>query len=171
MDAVRARIESLGGQVELTTEPGVGTTTTLVVPITAAVQSVLLVQVAGETLAIPIRKVERVVEVDSDQIERTGTEAFVLIDDDPVPVLLLAERMGLAERTDLEAREMSGPLSLVLTTVRGERVALLVERVAGQQQIYVKPPPALLVNVRAAAGLTILGDGRPVFLLDLNQLA
>ena len=63
-----------------------------------------------------------------------------------------------------------GP-TLVLSAVRGERVALHVDRIAGQQQIYVKPPPDLLSNVRAVAGLTILGDGRPVFLLDLNQLA
>jgi chemotaxis protein histidine kinase CheA len=46
-----------------------------------------------------------------------------------------------------------------------------VDRIAGQQQIYVKPPPPLLASVRALAGLTILGDGRPVFLLELNQLA
>jgi len=165
MDVVRVTIESLGGQVELTTESGVGTTTTLVVPITAAVQGVLLVETAGETLAIPIRKVERIVEVDADRIERNGAEAFVLIDDDPVPVFAVAEQLGL------EARDVSGPLTLVLSAVRGERVALLVERIVGQQQIYVKPVPSLLANVRAAAGLTILGDGRPVFLLDLNQLA
>ena len=41
----------------------------------------------------------------------------------------------------------------------------------GNEQIYVKPVPELLANVRALAGLTIMGDGRPVFLLDPNQLA
>ena len=43
-------------------------------------------------------------------------------------------------------------------------------RLAGQQDIYVKPLPALLASLRVLAGLTVLGDGRPVFLLDLNQL-
>jgi two-component system chemotaxis sensor kinase CheA len=62
-------------------------------------------------------------------------------------------------------------VTLVLAEVRGERVALRVGRIAGQQQIYVKPLPDLLSGVRALAGLTILGDGRPVFLVDLNQLA
>ena len=59
----------------------------------------------------------------------------------------------------------------MLVDVREERVAIHVERVAGQAQIYVKPVPELLVRVKALAGLTILGDGRPVFLLDLNQLS
>ena len=53
---------------------------------------------------------------------------------------------------------------------RGERVALMADRVMGQQQIYVKPVPELLSGLRALAGLTILGDGRPMFLLDPNQL-
>ena len=59
----------------------------------------------------------------------------------------------------------------MITDLRGERIALRTDRVSGQQQIYVKPVPELLASVRALAGLTILGDGRPVFVLDQNQLA
>jgi two-component system chemotaxis sensor kinase CheA len=58
----------------------------------------------------------------------------------------------------------------VIADLRGERVALRVDRLSGQQDIYVKPLPALLASLRVLAGLTVLGDGRPVFLLDLNQL-
>jgi len=46
-----------------------------------------------------------------------------------------------------------------------------VDRVVGQQQIYVKPVPEILASVRVLSGLTILGDGRPVFVLDPNQIA
>ncbi len=164
MDAVRATIESLGGSVELQTEPGEGTTTTLVVPITAAVQRVLLVATRGETLAIPVRLVERILEVEAGEIEHSGGESFALIDGEPVLVLDLADQIGLAPDPDAA----SG--TLVLTEVRNERVGLRVGRVVGHQQIYVKPLPALLAELRMLAGLTILGDGRPVFLLDLNQL-
>ena len=58
----------------------------------------------------------------------------------------------------------------VPTEVRGEMVAVRVRRVSGQQQIYVKPVPGLLASVRALSGLTILGDGRPVFVLEPNHL-
>jgi two-component system chemotaxis sensor kinase CheA len=165
MDAVRATIESLGGTVEITSEPGAGTATTLIVPITAAVQRVLLLGVGGETMALPIAKVERILELPAEQIERSGSEAFALIDDELIPVLDLAERVGVAARRD--ARDAA---SLVLSELRGERVALLADRVAGQQQIYVKPVPELLSGLRALSGLTILADGRPMFLLDLNQI-
>jgi two-component system chemotaxis sensor kinase CheA len=164
MDAVRATIESLGGGVEITSERGAGTRTTLVVPITAAVQRVLLLGVGGETVALPIAKVERIVELPAERIERSGSEAFALIDDDLVPVLELAERLGVAASA-------GSSIPLVLTELRGERVALTADSVVGQQQIYVKPVPELLAGLRALTGLTILGDGRPMFLLDLNQLA
>lgn len=165
MDAVKATIESLGGAVELETTRGQGTVTTLVVPITAAVQRVVLVGIAGELIAIPVAKVERILEVRPEEVECSGHEEFALIDGDPVPVLALEERLALGA-TPPEAPVVT----LVLADVRGERVALRVARVAGQQQIYVKPLPELLAGVRALTGLTILGDGRPVFLLDLNQL-
>ncbi|NQZ99636.1 MAG: chemotaxis protein CheW [Myxococcales bacterium] len=182
MDAVRATIESLGGSVDLTTRPACGTNTMLRVPVTAAMQRVLLVGVAKETLAIPVFRVERVIEVDRRDIEKSGDEAFVLVDDDPIPVLRLADQMTLeSERRTDEAgdaveigrRHGAEPsrATLVLVDVREERMAIQVDRVAGQAQIYVKPVPELLVHVKALAGLTILGDGRPVFVLDLNQLA
>ncbi len=165
MDAVKATIESLGGRVELHSRPGLGTTTCLIVPITAAVQRVLLMGLGPEIVAVPISKVERVVEVDGEAIEQAGNEQFCLVDDEPVLVLDLARRIGFSRSRD------RGAIPLVLAQVRGERVGLLVEHLAGQQEIYVKPVPRLLTSARMLAGLTVLADGTPIFLLDVNQLA
>ena len=163
MDAVRATLESLGGAVWLKTRPGAGTTAMLRVPIAAAVQRVLLVVLGGETVAIPISKVERIVELEPGAIEGSAGECFALIDEEPVLVLDLAQRLGWPTATNAVA-------PLVIADLRGERVALRVDKLAGQQDIYVKPLPALLASLRVLSGLTVLGDGRPVFLLDLNQL-
>ena len=165
MDAVKATIEGLGGRVELDSQPGLGTTTALYVPITAAVQRVLLLGIGTEAVAIPIAKVERVIEIEASTIEDAGGEKFAVVDDDPLLVLDLGERLGLANPT------VAGTVPLVLAEFREERVGLLVERLDGQQEIYVKPPPRLFANARGISGLTVLGDGRPVFLLDLGQLA
>jgi two-component system, chemotaxis family, sensor kinase CheA len=164
MDAVKATIEGLGGRVELESRAGLGTTTTLLVPITAALQRVLLVELGVEQVAIPIAKVERVVEAERDAIEESGNEAFTVVDDQPLLVIDLAARLRIAP----------GPrgriVPLVLAELREQRVALLVDRLDRQQEIYVKPLPSMLASARGLAGLTVLGDGRPVFLLDLNQL-
>ena len=165
MDAVKASIEGLGGRVELESRPGLGTTTTLLVPLTAAVQRVLLVGVGAETVAIPIAKVERVVEAARDSIEAAGNEAFTLVEDQPVLVIDLAARLGIPSGA------RAATLPLVLAELREQRVALLVDRLDRQQEIYVKPLPRLLASARGLAGLTVLGDGSPVFLLDVNQLS
>lgn len=165
MDAVKATIEGLGGGVELRTEAGRGTTTTFFVPITAAVQSVLLVRLAEERVALPIAKVERILEVEREQVEEAAGDTFALVDDEPIPVV----RLGRALRIESDA-EAKGPVPLVISEVRGERIALLVDRFEGQQEIYVKPVPELLAPVRILAGLTVLEDGSPVFLIDLNHL-
>jgi two-component system chemotaxis sensor kinase CheA len=164
MDAVKTAIESLGGRVELESQRGLGTTTTLVVPISAAIQRVLLLGVAGETVAVPIAKVERIVEVAVSAIERSARESFALVDGEPVLVIDLAERLGLSAATT------RGAVPLVLAEVRDARLALRVDDLEGQQEIYVKPLPELLAGLRGLAGLTVLGDGRPIFLLDLNHV-
>ncbi len=166
MDAVKATVESLGGSVQLKTEVGRGTTTTLVVPITAAVQRVLLVGIADQRVAIPIAKVERILEVEASSIEEAAGDCFVLVDEEPIPVLSLAEQLKI----EPDSRRDQNYVALVLAEIRGEIVALRVDRYAGQQEIYVKPVPELLSSVRILAGLTVLEDGCPVFLLDLNQM-
>jgi two-component system chemotaxis sensor kinase CheA len=170
MDAVRTTIESLGGHVEIDTVPCRGTTLAVVVPVSAAVQRVLLLGVGPELLAVPISKVEKLCEIDTAEIERSGNEAFVLIDDEPVPVIDLVERLGVPlGPTQKSPLDRVAPLALV--EMRGDRVALRATRFAGQQEIYVKPVPRLFASMRALSGLTVLGDGHPVFLLDVNQLS
>ncbi len=166
MDAVRSTIESLGGEVRLASRRGAGTTTTVVVPIAAAVQRVLLAGVGEEVVALPVSRIERIVEVAEERIEGSGGEAFVLIDDEPVLVLDLGARLGW-----LDPERPRNAIPMLIADVRGQRVGLRVDRLTGQQDIYVKPLPALLGGIRSLAALTVLGDGRPVFLLDLNQLA
>jgi two-component system chemotaxis sensor kinase CheA len=165
MDAVKATIEALGGSVELASQSGLGTTTILLVPVTAAVQRMLLLGVAGEIVGLPISKVERVVEIDAAQVEAAGRERFAIVQGAPLLVIDLAERLGFGPR------KANGLAPLVLADVREERVGLLVDRLHGQQEIYVKPLPRLLAKARGLAGLTVLADGAPVFLLDLNPLA
>ena len=101
---------------------------------------------------------------EAEEIERSGQESFALVDDDPVPVLNLARQLSL------QPTESGVEAVLVLAEVRGELMALEIDHVISHEQIYVKPVPELLSNVRSLSGLTILGDGAAVFLLDLNQL-
>ncbi len=173
MDAVRTTIESLGGSVRVSTELGVGTRTTILVPIAAAVQRLLLTRVGPGILAFPIGKVERILEVDAEDVEQSATESFVSIDGEPVHVIDVATAVGWAQAPrDPEGDTPGDPATatLLLGEVRGERVALRVDALAGHQELYVKPLPRILANLPMLSGLTVLGNGEPVFLVDSNQL-
>lgn len=166
MDAVRATIESLGGTVGVHTELGQGTCTTILVPIAAAVQRLLLTRVGSGVIAFPIGKVEHIIEVDANEVEESAAESFVSIDGIPVLVLDVAHAVGWQR----DAPGDASPTTLLLSEIRGERVALRVDALAGHQELYVKPLPRILSRVPGLAGLTVLGNGEPVFLIDSNQL-
>jgi chemotaxis protein histidine kinase CheA len=87
-----------------------------------------------------------------------------LIDDVPLLVIDLGIRLGLASERSGDTRP------LVIAELREQRVALAVDRLEGQQEIYVKALPRLLAAARGLSGFTVMADGRPVFLLDVNQL-
>ena len=119
-------------------------------------------------LIVPARPAEAEVRVVGEQaaLRRVpgGSRAAGLLD------RLEALRLEDEDASRLERGAGGETAPLVLAEVRGERVALQVERLAGQQEIYVKTVPGVLTCARALAGLTVLGDGNPIFLLDLNQL-
>ena len=96
--------------------------------------------------------------------------AFALVENTPVAVLSLADHLALPAKPEGDAVEGREQV-LLLAEIRGELMALEIDAVVGHQQIYVKPVPELLSGLRPLSGLTILGDGAPVFLLDLNQLS
>ena len=92
---------------------------------------------------------------------------------DPELSLLLASSWhmsGMSEKAEEVLKELKQRRPSANFTIRGERVALRVDRFEGQQEFYVKPVPELLTPVRILSGLTVLDDGSPVFLLDLNHL-
>lgn len=164
LDAVRAAVQALGGRVDLLSEPGRGTTALLRVPISAAVQRVILVGVGDACVAIPIARIERIDEIDTQAIERSGRESFVPIDGLPLPLLDLPSLLHLPAPPP-------GPRTLVLLVeIGGQRTALGFDRLLGQEEVFVKPVPPLLAAVRALCGLTLDTEGRPVFLIEPSQL-
>ena len=136
MDAVKSTIESLGGRVEIdTSERGRGTETTLVVPIAAAVQRVLLLGWPATPWPSRSRGSTASSRCAAGALERAGNECFALIDDEPVLVLELAARLGLAPPPPCAA------LPVILAGERGRGSSVAVDRLVGQQEIYVKPVP------------------------------
>ena len=165
MDVVRANIEEIGGQVDLTSTPGAGAVISLRIPLTLAIISALIVSVAGRRYAAPQAGVSEVVRVGAGQSRRIETvEGAMLLRlrEALLPVISLSASLGLCEAT---------PEGYVLVMQAGaRRFGLLVDKVEGVEEIVVKPLPAPLRGVRLLSGATMLGDGSVALILDGDAL-
>ncbi len=166
MDAVKRTIENVGGTLEIDSERGRGTRFTLRLPLTVAVAKLLLVQVGPEIYGLPIAKVLGALEAGDGQLWRRDGERVLAWGDGVLPVY------GLESLLELPAREAKAGEVRPYVVVEGEagRVALGVDRLLGQEEAVLKPLPRPLDQISWLAGVTILGSGEPVFILDVPRL-
>jgi len=164
MDVVRNAVESLHGSLAIESVLGQGSTFSLKLPLTLAVVAVLLVEVGGERYALPVSYVEEILEVESEEIQRSQGQEMVARDGVLLPLVRLGRILGCPEE------ESSARLLLVLCEMRGRLVGLAVDRLVGYREVVVKSLGKALKALRGFAGVTILGDGSTVLILDINTL-
>jgi two-component system chemotaxis sensor kinase CheA len=165
LDAVKRTVEAVGGALEIESAPGQGTRFTLRLPLTVAVQPVLLVRVGEEVLGLPIAKVHGAAQVRLSALDRTRGVPVLLYDGEVVPVRDLTRLLGFPEACEADERA-------VVVAEGGEtgRIGLAVDGLLGQQEAVLKPLGQPLENVPGLSALTVLGNGRPVFILDVPRL-
>lgn len=164
MDVVRNAVESLRGSLAIESILGQGSTFTLKLPLTLAVVAVLLVEVGSERYALPVSYVEEILEVESEEIQRSQGQEMVARDGVLLPLVRLRRVLGCPEE------ESSAYLLLVVCEMRGRLVGLAVDRLVGYREVVVKSLGKALKSLRGFAGVTVLGDGSTVLILDINTL-
>ena len=133
LDVVLKCIERLNGLIEAETIPGVGTQFIIQLPLTLAIISALMVEVAGRTYALPLASVVESLRFRRDEITRMNGRDTLRIRDRIVPLL----HLGTAVRPPRSAGPVDAPYAVVLG--RGEkRIGLAVDRLKGQQEIVIK---------------------------------
>ena len=163
IDAVHARVRSMGGSVEIRSTPGAGTAATVRLPLTLAIVRALLARVQGETYALPMTHVQETVELEPHVLRTVRGREVLVLRDDVLPLLRLRERVGLA-REDARSRQV------VVLEVGDRRVGLVVDELTGQQEIVVKQFDAVRGGLSLFSGATILGDGAPALIVDVSSL-
>ena len=163
LDAVKRTVEAVGGVIELESLVGVGTRLILRLPLTVAVQPVLLVGVGDEVVGLPISKVHGAAQVGYASLDRSRGGPILPYDGELVPVHDLAELLGFAS---------SGRDDRAVVVAEGAdgRIGLAVDALLGQQEAVLKPLGSPLGSVGGLSAVTVLGTGRPVFILDVSRL-
>ncbi|HYH99985.1 chemotaxis protein CheA [Hyalangium sp.] len=164
MDAVKRVVENVGGTLEIDSEKGKGTRFTLRLPLTVAVVHLLLVEVGDEVFGLPIAKVVGAQEANADELSRSRDTALLPHGNTLLPVHALDQLVGLP------APERRGVRPFVVMEGDTGKVALAVDRLLGQEEVVLKPLSRPLDLLPGLSGVTILGSGRPVFILDVPRL-
>ena len=164
MDAVKRALEELGGTLEIHSQTGVGTRFTLQLPLTVSMVNLMLVAVGREIVGLPVAKVLSALELPAGDILKNGEAGFLPHSKGLLPVHPLSQLLGFPSGDAPATRPY-----LVMEGDQG-RVALAVDRLLGQEEAVLKTLTRPLDLVPGLVGVTILGTGRPVFILDVPRL-
>lgn len=169
MDVVKTNIDKIGGNVELKSEEGKGSTFAIKIPLTLAIVSALIVECANERFAIPqISVVELVRSGDNSEhtIESIHGTPVLRIRDVLMPLVSLRKLLNM-EESKLDQREQV----IVIAQVGTNTFGIIVDKIYDAEEIVVKPVSTILRHIDTFSGNTILGDGSVIMILDLNGIA
>jgi two-component system chemotaxis sensor kinase CheA len=163
IDAVHARVRTLGGTVDIRSTKGHGTSVTVRLPVTLAIVRSLLARVGDETYAIPMTHVNETVHLEPNTIRRVKGAEVLVLRGDVLPLLHLRDVVRLPRRD-------AGGGQVVVLEVADRRAGMVVDELTGQQEIVIKPFDAVRDGLSVFSGATILGDGVPALILDVSSL-
>jgi two-component system chemotaxis sensor kinase CheA len=167
IDAVYTRVRSLGGAVDIRSASGQGTTATLRLPLTLAIVRALLARAATEVYAIPLTHVSETVELQDPALRTLQGREVLVLRSDVLPVLRLRELVGLPPRPAAPGQSNE---QVVIIDLPDRRVGLVVDELAGQQEIVVKQFDGVKQAPSFFGGATILGNGSPALIVDVSSL-
>jgi two-component system chemotaxis sensor kinase CheA len=164
MDVVRSNLTSLGGVVDVGSSRGRGTRITMTLPITLAIIRSLIVGVGDQRFAVPLDSVLETLLVEPGTLQRSEGRELLDLRGQPLPLRRLAAEFGLPSDSPSEKA-----FAIVLG-LGEQRMALLVDRLEGQQDTVIKPIQGPVRVLRGIAGATELGDQSAVLVLDVAGL-
>lgn len=163
MDVVKTKISSLGGTIDVISEVGKGTAVIIKLPLTLSIIQALLVNVGNETFAISLGYIDRVININVNDIKMTNNKEILMYRGKVIPLIRAAQKLNLKEGDSLDK-------FVVIVNVGEKTIGLLVDSLMGQQEIVIKSIGKMLHNHKEYVGATILGDGLVTLILDVAAL-
>ncbi|MDR1979936.1 MAG: chemotaxis protein CheA [Synergistaceae bacterium] len=162
MDAVKTKVETLGGQLDLVSRLGQGTSVYVRLPLTLAIVLSLLIKVGDETYAISLENVEETILVKRENIKTVHGAPATLLRGEVLSLSDLGDVLGTAVE---ESQRDEYPV--VVVKIGKNKIGFIVNELIGQQEIVIKSLGRFLSKIKGIAGATILGDGNVALILDL----
>jgi two-component system chemotaxis sensor kinase CheA len=162
MDAVRAKVRELGGEVLLTSEPGAGTTAQIRLPLTLAIMSALLVRAGERVYGVALDRIDRTVRLADHPVRSAAGQRMLVVGDAVLPLYDAAAALGHERADDCEFA--------VIVQSQERSIALAVSSLIGQRELVTRPLPADLSDLAPVSGAAVLSDGEIALLVDCDAL-
>ena len=174
MDVVKTNVERIGGNVDVQSTPGQGTTVRVKIPLTLAIIPALVVTCGGDRYAIPQVSLLELVRLEAEEVSK-GIE---LVHGAPIyrlrgrllPLVYLSRELKLTPDVN-PAAESDGAVNIVVLQADERQFGLVVDQINDTEEIVVKPLRKQLKTVKTFAGSSIMGDGKVALILDVMGLA
>jgi two-component system chemotaxis sensor kinase CheA len=156
----------MGGHVEVSSRPGLGTTTRIVLPLTLAILDGMSVRVGAETFILPLNCVMESLQPKSEDVHTAAnTERVMHVRGEYLPLLELHRVFNVEDAV----QEPTQGIAIILQS-EGKRFALLVDQLIGQHQVVLKNLETNYRKVPCISAATILGDGSVALIVDVGAL-
>ena len=162
MDAVKTKVEQLGGQFDLVSKKNEGTHVYIRLPLTLAIVLSLLIKVGDETYAISLENVEETIMVRKEDIKTVHGEPTTLLRGEVLSLNILGDILG-TENIEHDREEYP----VVVVKIGKNKIGFIVSQLIGQQEIVIKSLGKFLSKIDGITGGTILGDGNVALILDV----
>jgi two-component system sensor histidine kinase and response regulator WspE len=165
LDVVQSMVRAVGGFVRVSSQVGVGTRFTLQLPITMSVVRALLVRIAGEPYAFPLNRIDRILMLPAESILMLEGRQHFMMDAEPVGLVEACQVLEVPREG--ENRDV---YPVVVASDRSHRFGVVVEAFLGERDLEVRPLDARLGKVPNINSASVLEDGWPVLIVDVEDL-
>ncbi|GIP33088.1 chemotaxis protein CheA [Paenibacillus sp. J2TS4] len=166
LDVVRTKIESLGGQVSVSSNPGQGTKFSVQLPLTLSIIAAMLIRIGEEKYAIPLSSIAETAIVEKSEVRVVHGNPMLNYRGSVIPVIYLDQLLDIP----VKSVALSSSMQLIVIQKGDKQAAIVVDEFIGQQEIVLKSLGQYLNNPFAVSGATILGDGQVALILETNAL-
>lgn len=165
LDVVKSKIEALGGDVDVKTKLGEGSTFSIRLPLTLAIIQALMVQIGQEKYAISLGSIQTIEDIPPSDVKLVQNKEMIQLRGNVIPLIRLNQVL------DVESEKSAEDNMVVVIVKKGESQAgLVVDELMGQQEIVIKSLGKYINCSKIISGATILGDGEVALILDANTL-
>ena len=164
LDVVQSMVKTVGGGVRVATQLGRQTVFTLQLPITMSVIRALLVEIAGEPYAFPLMRIDQILFCRHADIRTVEGRQYFQRDGDSIGLVMASHILDLGESTPPD------PMPVVVLSDRGQRFGMIVDAFLGERDLEVRPLDPRLGRVPDINSGSILENGDPVLIVDVEDL-